>query len=396
MDQEVDVARQFEYCLVVLADALGSRAERRRTVVGDVRDGRVAVAHPETHRAPTLVRHVQRNDAEPLGLEACRRGTEAEASSRRAAGAARSGRTAATSSGRAASRRRCSSSAGRTSVTRASVAVPGSRRRAVPGRGPSAGASGGWCHERGWPPRSAERRRRPVPASSSSVGGTVEPRIAVVRQRHAGRVPPVADEFGTRGGRRPPESRRSGRARSVSRLVLAAMPRGQLLEVRAIDEVGLEEGHPARGHGDVARRADAAFEVRALTEQGARTVLGEAFTAALDPDDPVEDEEDLGARLPLLEEDRCRPGTVRCGVCRRPASAAPTATVSSADSTAETSASESSSPQGLCLPNDLRYQSLKSVSPDLCESGCRCRTPSAVGTGWPRRAPAPSGRRRAA
>ena len=42
--------------------------------------------------------------------------------------------------------------------------------------------------------------------------------------------------------------------------------------------------------------------------------------------------------------------------------------VSSADSTAETSASESSSPQGLCLPNDLRYQSLKSVRPDLCES----------------------------
>ena len=38
---------------------------------------------------------------------------------------------------------------------------------------------------------------------------------------------------------------------------------------------------------------------------------------------------------------------------------------SSAVSTAVTSAGESWSPHGVCLPNDLRYQSLKSVSPDL-------------------------------
>ena len=41
---------------------------------------------------------------------------------------------------------------------------------------------------------------------------------------------------------------------------------------------------------------------------------------------------------------------------------------SRAVSTAVTSAGESSSPHGLCLPNDVRYQSLKSVRPDLCDS----------------------------
>ena len=38
---------------------------------------------------------------------------------------------------------------------------------------------------------------------------------------------------------------------------------------------------------------------------------------------------------------------------------------SRAVSTAVTSAGESSSPHGVCRPNDLRYQSLKSVRPDL-------------------------------
>ena len=41
---------------------------------------------------------------------------------------------------------------------------------------------------------------------------------------------------------------------------------------------------------------------------------------------------------------------------------------SSAVSTAVTRAVESSSPHGVCRPNDLRYQSAKSVRPDLCES----------------------------
>ena len=75
------------------------------------------------------------------------------------------------------------------------------------------------------------------------------------------------------------------------------MPRGQLLEVRALDQVGVEEGDTAGRHRDVARRADAPLQVRPLAEQRARSVLGQPLPAPLDPDDAVEDEENLGARL---------------------------------------------------------------------------------------------------
>src|SRR5580700_2600298 len=90
------------------------------------------------------------------------------------------------------------------------------------------------------------------------------------------------------------------RTASVSRVILAAMPDGQLLEMRAVDEIGLEHGHAAGRHRDVARRADATLEVRPLPEQSARAVLGQTFAAALDAQDPVEDEENLGSGLSLL------------------------------------------------------------------------------------------------
>ena len=66
--------------------------------------------------------------------------------------------------------------------------------------------------------------------------------------------------------------------------------------MRAVDEIGLEHGDPAGRHSDVARGADAAFEVGPLPEQSAGPVLGESLPATLDPHDPVEDEKDLGAR----------------------------------------------------------------------------------------------------
>ena len=69
---------------------------------------------------------------------------------------------------------------------------------------------------------------------------------------------------------------------------------------------------------------------------------------------------------------------------------------SSAVSTAVTSATESSSPHGLCRPNDLRYQSRKSVRPDLCDSCPHRRRPSAGGTGWHRSSRTQRSRRRAA
>ena len=69
MDEEIDVAGQIEGALVVLAEAVGAGSEGRRAVVGDVGQGRMAVADPEAHRVPTLVGHVQGRHAEAFGRE---------------------------------------------------------------------------------------------------------------------------------------------------------------------------------------------------------------------------------------------------------------------------------------------------------------------------------------
>ena len=75
------------------------------------------------------------------------------------------------------------------------------------------------------------------------------------------------------------------RTASVSRLILAPMPDGQLLQMRAVDEIGLEHGHTAGRHRDVARSANTTFEVRPLPEESARAVLGQTLAAALDAED---------------------------------------------------------------------------------------------------------------
>ena len=51
------------------------------------------------------------------------------------------------------------------------------------------------------------------------------------------------------------------------------MSRGQLFEVGALNEVGVEESDPARRHRDVARGADAPFEVGPLTEEGSGLLI---------------------------------------------------------------------------------------------------------------------------
>ena len=125
----------------------------------------------------------------------------------------------------------------------------------------------------------------------------------VVRQCDARRVPAKADVVGAGRGGRAPGPAESDAHRISLAAVLAAMSRGELLQMRALDEIRVEQGDPARRHGDVARRADAAFEVRALAEQRPRPVLGQPFPAPLDADDAVEDQEDLASRLSLGEED---------------------------------------------------------------------------------------------
>src|ERR1700683_4062048 len=74
--------------------------------------------------------------------------------------------------------------------------------------------------------------------------------------------------------------------------------------MRALNETGVEGSDAARRHRNVARCTDATLQVGTLTKQGTRPVLGQTFPAPFDAHDAVEDEQDLGARLTLLEEDR--------------------------------------------------------------------------------------------
>ena len=67
--KQIDVAGQLERRLVVLADPVGSRTQRRRLVIGDVGQRGPAVADTEPDGAPALVRDVECGDREPLGLE---------------------------------------------------------------------------------------------------------------------------------------------------------------------------------------------------------------------------------------------------------------------------------------------------------------------------------------
>jgi len=77
----------------------------------------------------------------------------------------------------------------------------------------------------------------------------------------------------------------------------------ELLEIRSLELIGLDDRHPARRDRLERRCAGTLLQVGPLPEEGARPVLGQALTVVHDPDDPVENEEDLGARLALLGED---------------------------------------------------------------------------------------------
>jgi hypothetical protein len=106
----------------------------------------------------------------------------------------------------------------------------------------------------------------PVPASSSRVG-TVVPGAessAVERERHAGGVTAVANELGPGAGVDPRVPQKWTRTRSVSRLVFAAVPFGELLKVRALQLIGLDHGHPAGGDGRQRRCAGTLLEMGSL------------------------------------------------------------------------------------------------------------------------------------
>src|SRR5579871_2932278 len=81
--------------------------------------------------------------------------------------------------------------------------------------------------------------------------------------------------------------------------LLPAVPRAQLNEGIAVHLVGSGDGQLAVGHGTDGGGAHAALQDRPLAVHGAGPVLGHGLAVDLDADDPVEDQEELVARLAL-------------------------------------------------------------------------------------------------
>src|SRR6185312_15241830 len=90
------------------------------------------------------------------------------------------------------------------------------------------------------------------------------------------------------------------RTRSVSRPVFAAVAFSQLLKIRPLQLVGLDDGDPARGDRFERRGPGAPFEVRPFAQQRARSVFGQPLAVTIDADHAIEDEEDVGAGIPLF------------------------------------------------------------------------------------------------
>ncbi len=70
MDEHVDVTRQVEHGRVIFTPPVRPGTQLGRAVVGDVGDGRVAVAHPVPDRSPSLVGDVLGHDVKPTDGEA--------------------------------------------------------------------------------------------------------------------------------------------------------------------------------------------------------------------------------------------------------------------------------------------------------------------------------------
>src|SRR2546423_7108351 len=77
---------------------------------------------------------------------------------------------------------------------------------------------------------------------------------------------------------------------------------GELRECRLVDRVRRHDGHANRGLCPDGRRSLAAFEQRALAEQGAGADLGHRIAVDLDVDDAVEEQEELSAFFALVHE----------------------------------------------------------------------------------------------
>ena len=80
------------------------------------------------------------------------------------------------------------------------------------------------------------------------------------------------------------------------------MARSQLLESRPVELIGLDHRDATCRDRDERGRPDPALEVCPLAEERTGPVLGQALPVAFDPDDAVEDQRHLRARLALGHE----------------------------------------------------------------------------------------------
>ena len=211
--------------------------------------------------------------------------------------------------------------------------------------------------------------RTPGAARCPHRGGGVGAVGPVGGDRHARGVAAEADVVGSGCGRRSPRPAETGRAPVQSRAWSSRRCPAESSSRCARSTRSASNSATRQGvDGDVARRARAAFEVRPLAQEGAGPVLGQALAVLFDPHDPVEDEQDLGARLPLLHQDGAGREFVDAALAAAPHELGRQRASRARTRPPPRAPRSPRRPRGCACRRTVRYQSLKSVSPDLCES----------------------------
>src|SRR5437660_10411270 len=84
--------------------------------------------------------------------------------------------------------------------------------------------------------------------------------------------------------------------------VFTPVPTGQLHQGGPVELAGLYRRHLARGDSHQRCRASAPLQMCALSEYGARPVLGKPLAVPVDPDDPVKNQVDASTGLSLADK----------------------------------------------------------------------------------------------
>ena len=346
---------QLERRFVVRAPAVRSGAERPdRPVVGEVGDRAGAVAHPVPERAAALVRDLPGQHVETLD----RRGGPRRSISNDQAPRSPSGPIGNAGGDMNRDTRSIAGAAlGRDQHPRA--------RHRVDRRPRKNGRPWVWSQCR-WPSRivpsngSPSSRpvtaRRPVPASSTSVGRRSSPRQTATHEV----LPPTSAKSRPGAGRRAANAAEDELA--LGALLLAAMPRRQRVQSLDVDALDRRRRDLALGHGAQRGGAAAALQHGALAEHGAGPDLGQRLAVDLDRQHAVEQQVQLAVVGSALLDERVPLLDARgCPACWPPRMIASCSSRSSSVSTSVTSAGESSSPHGVRRPNESFIHALYSA-----------------------------------